>query len=486
MCPSLFRPSAVSKGEYVSTKIYAPGLIALLSAVCLTSITSAQTSWWRIYGGTDNDVGYSVQQTTDGGYIVCGSTESRGAGGADVWLIKTDAHGETLWTRTKGGSDWDEGYSVRQTGDGGCIIVGYTVSYGAGGGDVYLIKTAANGVTTWTKTFGGQLAEEGRSVQQTTDGGYVVAGLKWTYGGNDTLNVWLLKTDANGETTWTRRYGTGWDFANSVQQTTDGGYIVAGSTNGASDAYLIKTKDNGDTSWTRTIGGTDIDEVNAVEQTSDGGYIITGHGAGYNNVCLVKTDSSGNTIWSKNFGGPDACGNSVHQTADGGYVVAGWVSSFGAGGSDVYLIKTNSSGDTLWTRTYGGLYEDRGTFCQQTDDGGYIVAGYTCSFGPGSPDSSNVYLIKTDSLGNVGIQEPLAWHPAKPNSFLVRPDPFTSFACVPGHETELFALSDVTGRQVAVCKGDRIGKGLRPGVYFLSPVGMKSVGAATAIIKAAH
>jgi hypothetical protein len=214
----------------------------------------------------------------------------------------------------------------------------------------------------------------------------------------------------------------------------------------------------------------------------DGGYIIVGYNSDVD-VYLVKTDSEGNTLWTRTFGGADEdVGNSVQQTVDGGYIIAGWTQSFGAGRHAVYLIKTNAYGDTLWTRTYGGTTGDWGNSVQQTSDGGYVIAGYTYSLGPGTPDYDNVYLIKTDSLGNVGVAEPLTGHPLRPTRFLVQPDPFTSFARVPGHETELFALSDVTGRQVSVCKGDRVGERLRPGVYFLSPVGQRAGRAATATI----
>ena len=159
------------------------------------------------------------------------------------------------------------------------------------------------------------------------------------------------------------------------------------------------------------------------------------------------------------------------QPSDGGCIIAGTTNSFGAGNDDVYLIRTNAHGDTLWTRTYGGANHDDGYWGQQTSDGGYIITGYTRSTGTGVAD---VYLIKTDSLGNVGIEEPVNRRPTRAASLLIQPNPFSSATRVPGHETDLFALSDVTGRQVAVCRGDRIGAGLRPGVYFLSPGGHKT------------
>ncbi len=182
------------------------GLIVLLSATCLASSASAQSSWWRTYGGTHSDRGYCVQQTTDGGYIIAGSTYSFGPGTPDscnVYLIKTDASGDTLWTRAYGGAGCDEGYSVQQTTDGGYIIAGYTNSFGAGNGDIYLVKTDASGDTLWTRTFGGPDRDEGASIQQTADGGYVVAGRTYSFGAGD-ADVYLVKTNAQGDTSWTR------------------------------------------------------------------------------------------------------------------------------------------------------------------------------------------------------------------------------------------------------------------------------------------
>jgi len=308
--------------------------------------------------------------------------------------------GDTLWTRTYGGSASDVSYTTEETTDGGYIIVGATKSFGAGDWDFYLLKIDTNGDTLWTRTYGGSAADWGSWVQETLDGGYILAGITESFGAG-AFDVYLVKTDANGDTLWTSTYGgSADDHAYSVQQTSDGGYIIAGETQslaaGYSDAYLLKTDSYGDTLWTRTYGGPGPELSERVQQTTDGGYILAGStmsfGAGAFDVYLVKTDTNGDTLWTSTYGGSaNDYGRSVQQTTDGGYVVAGGTESFGAGYSDVYLLKTDSSGDTLWTRIYGGTSEDVGYSVQQTTDGGYIIPGWTMSFGAGSYD---VYLIR--------------------------------------------------------------------------------------------
>jgi len=441
------------------------GFILLLTLAYALPAFSQQ-KWERNYGGTDYDAGYSVQQTTDGGYIVAGRTFSFG-NQSQFYLVKTNASGDTLWTRTYGGAADDEGYSVQQTQDGGYIVAGYTGSFG-NTAQVYLIKTNASGDTLWTRTYGGPIFEYGYSVQQTQDTGYIVAG-KTSYFGIP-AQVYLVKTNASGDTLWTRTYGgPGGDNGESVRQTQDGGYIVAGGTNSFGDSlqvYLIKTNAFGDTLWTRTYGGTSGEIGYSVQQTSDTGYIVAGSTGSFGNGCqvyLVKTNASGDTLWTRTYGGPlGDYGYSVQQTQGGGYIVAGYTYSFG-NSSQVYLIKTNASGDTIWSRTYGGASYDEGWFVQQTQDGGYIVAGQTESFG----NSVQVYLIKTDANGSSGVETAGVRSQRLEVRITPTPNPFTSFSTVPGHSSELFTLYDVSGRKVGVYKGDRIGEGLRAGVYFM-------------------
>ncbi len=377
--------------------------VFLLSLFVSTAfaLEPGDTLWTRTYGGAESEYAYSVEQTTDGGYIFCGKTHYYGQSDDSVYLVKTDANGDPLWTRTYGGYWYECGNSVQQTTDGGYIITGWTLSFGPGWSDVYLVKTDASGDVLWTRAHGGEDGdEEGWSVRQTTDGGYIFVGNADSFGAGG-QDVYIFKTDANGDSVWARTYGgSSNDFARCVQQTTDGGYIVVGTTlsfgAGSFDIYLLKIDANGDTLWTRTYGGEGFDHGKSVLQIADGGYIIAGStssfGAGLSDVYLLKVDANGNTLWTRTYGGSDRdYGSSVHQTVDGGYIITGNTLSFGAGNYDVYVLKTDSNGDTVWTRTYGGSERDYGQSIQQTADGGYIAAGYTESFGAGRTDA---WLLK--------------------------------------------------------------------------------------------
>ncbi len=239
-------------------KCAAAGLSVVLGILALVVGNDVQEGWmhgslggWeRTFGGKKSDAGYSVQQTSDGGFILVGMTESFGAGYQDLWLIKTDAEGQMIWQRTFGGSEGDVGLSVQQTSDGGFILLGGTVSFGAGEtSDFWLIKTDAEGQMVWQRTFGGNDWDIGVSFQQTSDGGFILLGGTESFGAGD-YDFWLIKTDAEGQMVWQRTFGgSNWDVGLSVQQTSDGGFILLGETRsfgaGETDLWLIKTDAEG-------------------------------------------------------------------------------------------------------------------------------------------------------------------------------------------------------------------------------------------------
>jgi len=336
---------------------------------------------------------YSVNQTTDGGYIVAGYTWSFGTVGYDVYVLKLNSDGSLAWQKTFGGSGRDCAYSIQQTADGGYIVAGVTTSFGAGHEDAYVLKLNSDGSLAWQKTFGGSYYDYAYSVKQTTDGGYIVAGYTNSFGAgyND---VYVLKLNSDGSLAWQKTFGeNGYDEAYSVQETTDGGYIVAGYTKsfgaGGYDVYILKLNSNGTLIWQETFEGS---SAYSIQQTTDGGYIVAGYtGDAY----VLKLNSDGSLAWQKTFGGAGVdYAYSIQQTTDGGYIVAGYTNSFGAGYEDVYILKLNSDGSLAWQKTFGGNGYDEARSIQQTTDGGYIVAGYTTS--PGG-----LYILKLDSNGEL-------------------------------------------------------------------------------------
>ncbi len=351
--------------------------------------------WSYLYGGK-GAVAHSVEQTEDGGYIVAGYIYND-ATKTDVYLIKVAPNGDIEWTKTYGGEYYDKAFSLELTNDGGYIIVGYTESFGAGNNDVCLIKVASDGDIEWIKTYGGKYDDEGYSVKQTEDGGYIIVGQTRSFGAGKlggyliTTDVYLIKTDANGNIEWTKTYGgSKSDMGFSVEQTADGGYIIAGRTESfgvvGGAAYLIKTDANGNLIWDKVY--TDFVKAYSVKQTKDEGYIITGLRWG-GNIYLLKTDPYGNAEWTKTYG--TGCGKSLELAKDGGYIIAGFTESLGV--SRIYLLKTDADGNVKWEKTY-----DRGIghSVKQTKDGGYIIAGESYS----SDRGKQVILIKTDANGN--------------------------------------------------------------------------------------
>ena len=366
-----------------------------VESTTLHSSNDQLKTWEKILTGPFGGGGYSVQQTNDDGYIITGS------GRNGVVLIKINENGNETWNKTYDGSD---SCSVQQTNDGGYILTG------SKDGETLLIKTDENGYEIWHKIFAGSRYEDqGRSVQQTADGGYIITGSTFGDVLKNGTDVSLIKTDKDGNKIWDKSFGgRSTDKGYSVQQTTEGGYIIAGYTLSynariISDAYIIKTDENGNKIWEKTIGGSFYDEGRSIQQLAGGDYIIAGSTNSYSSAkfagsgwdaWLINIDANGNELWNKTFDGLDS-GNdearSVQQTTDGGYIIAGYI-SYNNGSNGVWLIKTDIEGNKRWERTFDiSGKNDPGCSVQQTRDGGYIiVAGY-----------NEIYLIKTDANGNI-------------------------------------------------------------------------------------
>ncbi len=391
----------------------------------LADAYGVDTLWTKTYGGTSWDKGYSIQECASGGFIIAGQTYSFGVGYGDVYLVRINANGDTLWAKTYGGVSKDAGYSVQECADSGFIVTG---AFGAGKDNVYLIRTNVDGDTLWTKTYGGTDYDRGESVEKCASGGFIIAGRTKSFGvGSDSDNLYLIRVNADGDTLWTKAYGgTDDDWGESIQECVDSGFIITGATYsfgaGGGDVWLVRTDANGDTLWTKAYGGIPHDRGMSVQKCADSGFIIAGitwsFGAGYYDIYLLRTDADGDTLWTKTYGGTGYDeGYSVQECASGGFVIAGRTSSFGAGNDDVYLIRTNVDGDTLWTKTYGGTSDDGGYSVQECVGGGFVIAGVTESFGAGGYD---VYLIRTN---DAGVEEERFFADAQNDRLRVYPNP---------------------------------------------------------------
>lgn len=366
-------------------------------------------TWTRTFGGPSAEGGRAVQQTSDGGFVIGGYTYSFGSGEADVYLVKTDAEGNVQWARAFGGPGWEYGFSVTEMQDGGFAVTGYTTSYGAGSRDVYLIRTDAQGDEVWSRTFGGPGVDVGQAVSETGDGGLILVGYTDSFGAGEN-DVYLIRTNAQGQEIWSKTFGgEGPERGDAVSATSDGGFVLVGATGsfgaGNRDVYLIKTDAEGNELWSKTYGyGGRVEAYDwghEVQDTSDGGYIVVGDSNApavtgateLMNVYLVKTDAEGNEEWSQGLGTGSHYdyGNSVREMEDGGYVAVG--AAYRMGRNDVYAVKVDAGGNWVWSRTFGDLRAEWGSAVTVTDDGGIVIVGHTDSFGAGSFD---VWLLRVD------------------------------------------------------------------------------------------
>jgi hypothetical protein len=332
-------------------------------------------------------------------------------------LIKTDETGNEEWNKSYGGIKGDEGFGIFQTSDNGYMIFGNTNSYGSVNQNVWMIKANKYGNEQWNKTIGGIKHIQAYSVQQTNDYGYIIAG---KININNDIDVWIAKINRDGDVQWNTTFDRSeYDHGYSVCQTNDNGYIIVGRTKNIvseyADVWLIKTNSNGNIQWDKIYGGNESDKGFCVQQTSDEGYIITGDtqsfgSGGFHNkdIWLLKTNAVGKEEWNKTFGGEGAndVGKSVFQHPDGGYVICGHTWSYGNGWSDIWLIRTDSNGTEHWNKTFGGTQWEYGQSFIQTTDKGYIIAGWTDSFGNGEEDVWLIKLEKENAPPSVKIINP--------------------------------------------------------------------------------
>ena len=376
-----------------------------------------EEEWNITFGGDGYDIFFVVQETSDGGFIALGGIDANAWDiGGDCLLIKTDENGNIIWNKTFGGSDTDNGHGILQTTDGGYIISAITESFGAGSCDAWLIKTDASGNEQWNKTYGGNnydLAE--KSVLQTSDGGYLLVGSTLSFGAGS-RDGWLIKTDASGNEQWNQTYGTeDQEHLWEVHETTDGGYVMIGVVHGERrDAWVVKTDMYGNLEWDKKFGP--AYQGLSIKQCIDGGYIFlaevkdTAFG-GYLNAWMVKTDKDGNEEWNKLFITPKgedrfAVHHNIQLTLDGGYILTGVTNAilpvYSVG--DMWLSKIDENGNILWEKIIGGSEYDTTYTVDVTSDGGFIISGMTKSFGSG--DNFNAWLVKVSDYENERPNKP--------------------------------------------------------------------------------
>ena len=349
------------------------------------------TKLFRIESSSGEGVsGSSVQQTEDGGFIISGNKQLEDLA-VGLQLIKTDSIGDTLWMRSIENVNFIQtAETVIETFDGNYVTVGISLKDGGNLMDVWFTKWSSSGVFLGERIYDkGGTNDFGGSIAQTADSGFIIISSTEILdgGGLNNHDIWLLRTDIEGDTLWTKTYGgAATDVGVAVQQTEDGGYIITGRTHsfgaGVTDAWFIKTDSFGDTLWTKTYGGVGVDVLNSTQLTQDGGYISTGStrsfGAGNLDAWLVKTDSFGDTLWTKTYGGVFNDGaNSVQQTQDGGFVLTGSFDRDEAGGQGLGVITTDSLGNEIWSQFFISASQTTvtGRSIQQLTDGGYIVLG---------------------------------------------------------------------------------------------------------------
>jgi len=355
------------------------------------------------YGGVDEDVASSIELTADGGYILCGSTASYGVGDRDILVLKTNADGEIEWTGTYGMDSWDRAHGIKQSNDGSYYIAGY-IDGGFGLFDIEVIKIDSIGNILWNKNIGGIEGDELRGISIAPDGGVIVSGYTASFGFGS-KDIFLVKFSSDGVKEWERIIGTteeDHNYSNIVSPQGDiflAGFSIYGT---YWDATITKTDSLGNVFWSKRYGGSGLERIHSVLELSNDGLIVVGQtnsfGSGGDDILVISTDSEGEVIWSKTFGGNNnEAAYSIVQSPDEGFNIAGFTNSYGFGGYDMFLMHLNSSGNLQWFRTYGGNSNDYAYDLKTTPDNGNILVGNSFS---GPLGGSDIFLIKADSSGN--------------------------------------------------------------------------------------
>ncbi|OGF58631.1 MAG: hypothetical protein A2Y62_02570 [Candidatus Fischerbacteria bacterium RBG_13_37_8] len=354
----------------------------------------AQLTWAHTYGGNNIEIATAILQTNDSGYIAAGYTNSFSAGSYDVWIFKLDASGAIVWQKTFGGSDADYAYSIQQTNDNCYIIAATTLSFGVSKLSTWVLKIDSAGNIIWQKIYSGSIIFAAKSIQQTSDDGYILAG--YAEYQMYVSDIWILKLDSSGNIIWQNIYGTQYeDYGYNIKQTSDGGFIVAGTSHNLT--WLLKLDNTGNVSWQRRFSFSPLNSLSEIIETNDGGYIATGFYNGTysknDDIWIVKLTCVGMIEWEKIFGGTGSdYGTSILQTINGEYIVAGSASSFGAGGYDICIMKIDQSGSIIWQKTYGWSSFENAYSIQETNDSGFVIAGRT---------GTESVIIKIDSNGEM-------------------------------------------------------------------------------------
>ncbi len=363
----------------------------------------------RTYGNSAAQTGTCIQPTKDGNYIISAMATGMGAGYNDCLLMKINTSGGLLWAKTYGGTGDDYPYFVASCADGGFILTGSTNSFGAGGTDVYLVRTDSNGNLLWSKTIGGAGTDIGWSVVEASDGSFYTCGQTDSFDG-PSPNGYLIKNDSGGNLVWTKVFdGPNSDIFYGMNKTRDGGLILTGQVGsnsfGSSDIWLVRTDANGDTLWTSIYGKVTEDAGWSVIETADSGFAVTGDmhkdtlTLGAHNAVLLKTDSAGQMQWAKLYGSypGSEIGYDLRQSSDKGYVILGNTGYYGNGSEDVLLFRTDSTGELEWARTFGSSMQDDAWQFRKTANDGNMIIGATENFA--ANNYWDIYVIKTDSLG---------------------------------------------------------------------------------------